>query len=152
MNLEVYWIENKTSRLTTSRETTKGKGYSLGKNGANHRTVLFMACMRYLQNACLLSSQKTPIALHLIFSLLFNYSPPTNVVVSPFTLPNWNILLGEADKLIFCKNLRVAHMISHCRVFQLWCARKILFKVVVKREHFAHNYTSEQSPPYQLLF
>ena len=39
-----------------------------GKNGANQRTAMFMACIRYLQDACLLSSQKTPIAFHLIFS------------------------------------------------------------------------------------
>jgi len=63
-----------------------------------------LACMRYLQHACLLSSQKTPIALHLIFSILFNCSPPTNVVFSPSTLADWNIiLLGEADKLILRK-------------------------------------------------
>ena len=40
--------------------------------------------------------------LHLIFSILFNCSPPTNVV-SPSTMADWNILLGEADKLILRK-------------------------------------------------
>ena len=78
---------------------------SYGKNGPNHRTVMFMASTRYLQHACLLSSQKTPMALHLIFSILFNCSPPTNVVhvVAPSTMADWNILLGEADKLILRK-------------------------------------------------
>ena len=85
--------------------------FSLGKNGTNHRTVMFMACMRYLQHASLLSSQKTPIVLHLIFNILFNCSPQTNVVVSPSTLADWNILLGEADKLILRKQF-VANMIS----------------------------------------
>ena len=85
------------------------KSYSLvdtfaqGKNGANHRSVMFMACIRYLQHACWLSNQKAPIALHLIFSILFNCSPPTNLIVSPTTLSDWNVLLGEADKLILCK-------------------------------------------------
>ena len=64
---------------------------------------MFMACIRYLQHACLLSSQKTPIAFHLIFSILFNCSPPANLVVSPTTLSDWNVLLGEADKLILLK-------------------------------------------------
>ena len=50
-----------------------------------------------------MSSQKTPIALHLIFNILFNCSPPMNVVVSPTTLADWNVLLGEADKLILRK-------------------------------------------------
>ena len=85
------------------------KRYSLvdtfahGNNGSNQRTLMFMACMRYMQHACLLSSQKTPVALHLIFNILFNCSPPTNLVVSPTTLADWNVLLGEADKLILCK-------------------------------------------------
>ena len=48
-------------------------------------------------------SQKTPIALHLIFSILFNCSPTANVGVSSSTLADWNILLGEAGKLIFRK-------------------------------------------------
>ena len=56
-----------------------------------------------IQHACLLSGQKPPIALHLIFSILFNCSLPTNVVVSPSTLTDWNILLGEADKVILRK-------------------------------------------------
>ena len=67
---------------------------------------MFMACIRYLQHACLLSSQKTPIAFHLIFSILFNCSPPANLVVSPITLSDWNVLLGEADKLIVLKRFR----------------------------------------------
>ena len=83
--------------------------FSHGKNRTNHRTVMLMANMRYLQqHACLLSSQKTPIALHLMFSILFNCSPPTNVAVSPSTMADWNILLGEADKLI----LRIGNTIS----------------------------------------
>ena len=96
-------------QLKETDENVKKSRYSLvdtfshGKNGTNHRTVMFMACMRYLQHACLLSSQKTPIALHLIFSILFNCSPPANVVVSPSTLADWNILLGEADKIILRK-------------------------------------------------
>ena len=98
-------------QLKENDENVKKSRYSLvdtfshGKNGTNHRTVMFMACMRYLQHACLLSSQKTPIALHLIFSISFNCSPPANVVVSPSTLADWNILLGEADKLILRKKL-----------------------------------------------
>ena len=47
--------------------------------------------------------QKTPVALHLIFNILFNCSPPTNFIVSPTTLSDWNVLLGEADKLILRK-------------------------------------------------
>ncbi|XP_068721450.1 uncharacterized protein [Montipora capricornis] len=74
--------------------------FAHGKNGANHRSVMFMACIRYLQHACLLSNQKAPIALHLIFSILFNCSPPKNLIVSPTTLSDWNVLL---DKLILCK-------------------------------------------------
>ena len=80
--------------------------FAHGKNGANQRTAMFMACIRYLQHACLLSSQKTPIAFHLIFSILFNCSPPANLVVSPTTLSDWNVLLGEADKLILLKRFR----------------------------------------------
>jgi len=49
---------------------------------------------------------------HLIFSILFNCSPPTNVVVSPSTLADWDILLREANKLILCKNLQVANLTS----------------------------------------
>ena len=56
-----------------------------------------MACIRYLKHA-FLSSQKKPIAFHLIFSILFNCSLPTNLVVSPTTLSDWNVLLREADK------------------------------------------------------
>ena len=67
---------------------------------------MFMACIGYLQHACLLSSQKTPIAFHLIFSILFNCSPSANLVVSPTTLSDWNVLLGEADKLILLKRFR----------------------------------------------
>ena len=79
-------------KLKENEENVKKPRYSLvdtfshGKNGTNHRTVMFMAGMRYLQHACLLFSQKAPIALHLIFSILFNCSPPTNVVVSPSTM------------------------------------------------------------------
>ena len=85
------------------------KGYSLvetfahGHNGHNQRTLMFMACVRYMQHASLLSYQKTPVALHLIFNILFNCSPPTNFIVSPTTLSDWNVLLGEADKLILRK-------------------------------------------------
>ena len=65
---------------------------------------MFMACMRYLQHACLLSSQKTPIALHLILVFYLTVAPQQiNVVVSPSTLADWNILLGKADKLILRK-------------------------------------------------
>ena len=64
---------------------------------------MFMACVRYMQHASLLSYQKTPVALHLIFNILFNCSPPTNFIVSPTTLSDWNVLLGEADKLILRK-------------------------------------------------
>ena len=77
--------------------------FAHGNNGTNQRTIMFMACMRYLQHACLMSSQKTPIALHLIFNILFNCSRPMNVVVSPTTLADWNVLLGEADKLLLRK-------------------------------------------------
>ena len=76
--------------------------FAHGNNGSNQRTM-FMACMRYLQHACLLSSQKTPIALHLILNMLFRCSPLMNVVVSPTTLAGWNVLLWEADKLILHK-------------------------------------------------
>ena len=72
---------------------------------------MFMACIRYLEDACLLSSQKTPIAFHLIFSILFNCSPPANLVVSQTTLSDWNVLLGEADKLIVLKRFETARMI-----------------------------------------
>ena len=85
--------------------------FAHGKNGANQRTAMFMACIRYLQHACLLSSQKTPIAFHLIFNILFDCSPPANLVVSPTTLSDWNVLLGEADKLILLKRFRTASMI-----------------------------------------
>ena len=67
---------------------------------------MFMACIRYLQDVCLLSSRKTPIAFHLIFSILFNCSPPASLVVSQTTLSDWNVLLGEADKLIVLKRFR----------------------------------------------
>ena len=44
--------------------------------------------------------QKTPVALHLIFNILFNCRPLTDFIVSPTTLSDWHVLLGEADKLI----------------------------------------------------
>lgn len=65
---------------------------------------MFMACIRYFQHAYLLSNQKAPVALHLIFIILFNCSPPTNLIVSPSTLSDY-VLLGEADKLILQKRL-----------------------------------------------
>ena len=77
--------------------------FSHGKNGTNHRTVMVMASRRYLQQACLLSREKTSIALHLPFSILFNCSPATNDVVSPSTVADWTIEL-EADKLILRKS------------------------------------------------
>lgn len=87
------------------------KGYSLvetfahGNNGYNQRTLMFMACVRYMQHASLLSYQKTPVALHLIFNILFDCSPPTKFIVSPTTLSDWNVLLGEANKLNFTQAL-----------------------------------------------
>ena len=38
--------------------------------------------------------QKTPVALHLIFDIFFNCSPQQT---------DWNVHLGEANKLILCK-------------------------------------------------
>ena len=73
------------------------------RSGHNQITLIFMACVRYVQHACLLSYQKTPVALRLIFNILFNCSPLKNFVVSPTTLSDWNVLLGEAYKLILRK-------------------------------------------------
>ena len=73
------------------------------RSGHNQITLIFMACVRYVQHACLLSYQKTPVALRLIFNILFNCSPLKNFVVSPTTLSDWNVLLSEADKLILRK-------------------------------------------------
>ena len=76
------------------------KTFAHGHNAHNQRTLMFMASVRYMQHASLLSYQKTPVAFHLIFNILFDFSPPTNFVVSPTTISDWNVLLGEADKLI----------------------------------------------------
>ncbi|RMX58814.1 hypothetical protein pdam_00012871, partial [Pocillopora damicornis] len=46
----------------------------------------------------------TPVALHLIFNILLDCSPPTNLAVSLTTLSDWNVLSGEADKLILRKH------------------------------------------------
>ena len=68
-----------------------------------------------MQHACLLFNQRTPVALHLIFNILLDCSPPTNLAVSLTTLSDWNVLSGEADKLISRK-----HFSNYKYDFHLW--------------------------------
>ena len=58
-NHEGHCFHKAERQLKENYENVKKARYSLvdtfshGKNGTNHRTVMFMACMRYLQHACL---------------------------------------------------------------------------------------------------
>ena len=67
------------------------------------RTINFMSFSRFIQHSCLLSDQKMSLCIDLIFSALFGKNPPPHFVVSPSSLSLWNIVLGEASKLILKK-------------------------------------------------
>ena len=69
-----------------------------------------MGGLRFLQHASLLSNQKLSLTLDLIFTLLFNCDPPINFIILPTTVSDWNILLGEAEKLEDEKILENNHL------------------------------------------
>ena len=79
------------------------------------RTVEFMAKVRFLQHTCMLSFQKTSLALELCFDLFFGCNPPPDFIPSPSTLSIWNNILGEADRI----NLRNRFSASKSD-FHLW--------------------------------
>ena len=87
--------------------------FNRGENGRNTRTLHFMGGLRFLQHAGLLSNQKLSLTLDLIFTLLFNCDPPTNFIISPTTVSDWNILLGEADKITLKSMLKHSEFEIH---------------------------------------
>lgn len=72
-----------------------------------------MGGLRFLQHAGLLSNQKLSLTLGLIFTLLFNRDPPTEFIISPITFSDWNILLGEADKITLRSTLKNSEFEIH---------------------------------------
>eukprot|EP00117_Sycon_ciliatum_P044581 scpid18064/ scgid32145/ len=75
--------------------------------GQKGHSARFMAEVRYLKIACMLSNQKAAVALHLCHHILTGEPPCNNLgtAVSPATLSEWNVLLGEVDKAVLRKQL-----------------------------------------------
>ena len=61
----------------------------------------YMAGVRYIKHACNMSNQRTSLALDLIHQLLTHEAPHPDLhtEVSPSTLSEWNVILGEVDNM-----------------------------------------------------
>ena len=61
-----------------------------------------MAQVRFMKIACLLSNQKAALALHLNHHIRTGEAPHKGLgtTISPTTLAEWNLLLGEVDKSV----------------------------------------------------
>lgn len=70
--------------------------------GTKGHTPSFMAEVRFLKIACLLSNQKAALALSLSHKLFTGQAPSAQLgtSVSPSTIAEWNILLAEVDKAV----------------------------------------------------
>ena len=77
------------------------------ESGSRTHTPYFMAGLRFIKHACLLSNQKTSLALDLMYQVLTHEAPSSEsgCEVSPTTLSRWNVLLGEVDRLNLRKEL-----------------------------------------------
>ena len=103
-----HLLRGARARLTIDRKNraeSKSK-YSLvqtfneGENGQNTRTVQFMSSVRFIKHAALLSDQKLCLVLD-----FFNQNPLPHFVISPSTIADWNLLLGEVDKIMLTELL-----------------------------------------------
>lgn len=66
-----------------------------------------MAELRFFRHSCLLSNQKAALAIHLSHHILTGEPPSTHLgtSVSPSTISEWNVLLGEVDKAVLREKL-----------------------------------------------
>ncbi|XP_065178845.1 uncharacterized protein LOC135809422 [Sycon ciliatum] len=100
--LRISQVKQKSKRQQTPTSTGEPCIISAKTQGSNAHCPRFMAQMRFLKIACILSNQKAALAIHLSHHVLTGQAPCSHLgtTCSPSSLAKWNLLLGEVDKAI----------------------------------------------------
>eukprot|EP00117_Sycon_ciliatum_P018933 scpid75139/ scgid17326/ len=90
----------KDMKASTTTHGTAVRSAVVVEDGVRKHTTGFMAGVRFIKHACILSNQKASLALDLFGNLLIKTnSGDMGWEVSPTTLSRWNVVLGEVDRL-----------------------------------------------------